>query len=928
MNKKIIFLSLFFLLVGFVWKVSPVDASSFSNTYIRLDNQTPNAPLSGTVCAQASSADAGTEAKITIVFPSDFTISANPTNWTTNLNNLPSGATSWPGIGSPATGVSGQSVTFSSGDLTDNVLYCFNFSGKVSKTGAAGDGKDGTITTKNSSNTTIDSTIYYLSILDNNQIPVTATVQPDTTYLPIAIESTTGGDNFPQNTTLNYKITYGLLTVGDFPLTIQAQWSQGTIAGSPTPSVDIVDYVIGSASDAYGSVPAIVDTVNNTLTWTIPSFPGNTLNKTVTFSLRTNDSYTGLSNVSFDVSARAISGATVTPDQTVTQDYLYSASLEPTPTPTPGQTGQSPTPTPGPSNGTTGATTPTPTPTTAAPPSFSQIEVQALSDSQAQIAIGTNSNATYTVVYGTSPNALSQTITSLTALTGNSIVLPDLIPDTNYYFKVVAKDASGKVIGSDIYTFQTAAVSEAPLIDSQSLLVTSNDNVLVSPAKANAPVGQTIAANAITIPQSSVFDIRFSLKKDIAIKSIQIIVKSKVLGANTFSIPQAEADTNFANLTEISPGVFSGRLKSLPSPGNYEIFVRIVDYNGNIIEQKLTDLIVTPKLAVYDKANKSGIEHVRALLYLYNEGTRTYEAISPQILPIPNPIFSQSSGEYDLVLPYGKYRVELSAIGYKSQTVEFAVTPRGGYPAIYLTPNFNIISIAQYYLSTLSDALTTSQIYFQEQAQSNRLFALSTIGAVIFLVGITILSISARTHITVFYLPYFLFFRLNLIFRRDKARIIFGKVIDEKTEAPISRAKVYLSTLSGNHVLAALVTNKLGEFYYKNTKGLDYKITVIKEGYASPEPWEFINNKVKQIPTILKMEEQGKPHHSILEVISLYVEDFMGICMEALVLFGLLIQIYFIFTFGFLKVAPSICLTIINLLLILTYLYKPRGLWE
>jgi len=59
--------------------VSPVDASSFSNTYIRLDNQTPNAPLSGTVCAQASSADAGTEAKNNYVFPSDFTISANPT---------------------------------------------------------------------------------------------------------------------------------------------------------------------------------------------------------------------------------------------------------------------------------------------------------------------------------------------------------------------------------------------------------------------------------------------------------------------------------------------------------------------------------------------------------------------------------------------------------------------------------------------------------------------------------------------------------------------------------------------------------------------------------------------------------------------------------------------------------------------------------
>jgi hypothetical protein len=925
MNKKIIFLLLFFLSAGLFFKLPSAFASTFTSTSVRLDHSTANAALSGTVCAQPSSADDGTENKVIITFPSNFTISANASNWTTDTNNLPSGANLWPSIGITATNVSGQSVTFSSADLTLNALYCFNFTGSSSTTGNTGNDKIGTVTTKNSSNTTIDSTTYAVSILASNQIGISATVPPTMTYLPISIESTTNGDNFPQNSTLNYKITYGSLATVAFPLTIQAQWSQGTIAGSPAPSVDIVDYAVGSASEGYDSTPAIVDTVNDTITWTIPSFPGNTLNKTVTFSLKTNNSYAGYSSVSFDVSARAISDSTITPDKTVTKKYLYNSSFEPTPTPTSAPTSN----TTAANTGTVTGVTPTPTPTsTAKAPSFSAITVDSLSQSQAQIAIDTNSNSTFTIKYGTTPTSLAQNIISLTSLTENSITLPDLLPDTNYYFKVVAKDASGETTNSDTFVFKTAAISETPIIDQQSLLATSNNNILVNPANAGSPSGgQPTKNDSITIPKSSTLDIQFSLKKYIAVKSIQAIVESKVLGASTFFVQEAEASTNFANLVEISPGVYSGRLMSLPTPGAYTIYIRIIDYNGNIIKQKLADLTITPKLAVYNKTTKAGIENAKALLYLYNEGTRTYEVISPQLLPISNPLFSQVSGEYNIVLPYGKYRAEISAIGYKNQTIEFAIAPDGGYPTIYLTPNSNILSVVQYYWSTLSDALISSQIYFQQLAQSSRLFNLSTVVAVIFLLGTTILSISARTHIAIPYIPYFLYFKLILLFKKGKARIIFGEVIDEKTEIPISRANVFLSSPDGKRVLVALKTNKLGEFYYKNSKGLNYKISVIKEGYSAPEPWEFVNNKVKQIPTILKMEAQGKPHHSFLEIILLYAEDFLGMCVEFLIIFDLLVQTYFIFTFGIWKVAPFITITIINLILIITYLYKPRRIY-
>jgi hypothetical protein len=921
MNKKIIFLSLFFLIVFCLWKTPQAQASTFTNAYIRLDNQTANTFLSGTICAQPSSAGAGTESKILITFPNDFSISNNTNNWAANVSRLPNGANSWPNISSHATAVSGQTVTFSSTDLTADTLYCFNFNSSSSTTGNTGTDMQGAITTKNSSNTNIDSSNYALTILDSNQFGVTATVQPDTTYLPISVEQTTPGNNFPQNTVLNYKITYGLLTVGDFPLTIQAQWNQGTIAGSPTPSVDVVNYVIGSATTGYGGVTPVVDTVNQTITWTFDSFPGNTTNQTVNFQLKTNDLYTGSSLVSFDVNARAISSSTVTPDQTATQDYLYNAALEPTPTPAPNN---SPTPAT-----TTSTNAPTPTPATTpapnVPPSFSAIVIQSISQSQVGIAIDTSSNSTFTIKYGTSPNSLAQNLTSLTSLTSNTVDLPDLLPDTNYYFKVVAKNADGQTINSDIFTFRTAVISEAPTADVLTLVATSNNNILTSPTTQSNSTSGPNKAPGIVIPVSSSFSIQFALTKVTAIKSIQAFIVSKnVLAANTFTA--TSANPNYVDMVEISPGVYTGKLLSQPDPGNYEIYARIIDYNGNITIQKVAELNIVNKFTVVTKGTHTPVENARVLLYLYDAQLKTFSVISPSITSIVNPAFSATDGTISITLPQGKYRAEVSAIGYDKQTIQFDIIPQSGYPTVYLVPNSSIITTIKYYLSTLSDAFIASQIYFQQQAKSSRLFDLSTVGAIIFLIGITLLSISARTHISIFYIPYFLYFKLLFLFRKNTNRLLLGEVIDEKTGIPISRATVYLSPPHSNHVLATLTTNKLGEFYYKNPKGLDYKITIVKEGYALPEPWEFVNGEVKAIPTILKMEETEKPSRSILSIGFAYAEDFLGMFMEFLIIFGLLTQIYFVFTFGLLKVIPSLCVTIINILLIITYLYKPRTL--
>ncbi len=160
--------------VQIVLSALPAKAGNFEQVYIRLDRLAASTTTGGTVCAQADTV--ATEADVQVVFPTGFTVNTTAANWTVTTTNLPSGATAWPSIGT-ASAVSGQTVTFPSGDLTVSTLYCFNFSGTSTLTNAtAGNDKTGTVTTRATGPTTIDSSGYALSIVSNDQIVVTASV--------------------------------------------------------------------------------------------------------------------------------------------------------------------------------------------------------------------------------------------------------------------------------------------------------------------------------------------------------------------------------------------------------------------------------------------------------------------------------------------------------------------------------------------------------------------------------------------------------------------------------------------------------------------------------------------------------------------------------------------------------------------------------
>ena len=174
------------LVLGFAFSVvvSPlvsnnVFAAAMTQTLVRFDRMKISTATTGTVCAKP--ATVATETTMRVTFPTGYTLGAFGT-FTVGTTNLdwPSGGTAWPGITAPtgAGDITGQTVTFASGDLTVGTLYCFNWtnSAAVTTKSSATTSNTGTVNTYSSGPTLVDSGDYSTATIADDQIVVTATV--------------------------------------------------------------------------------------------------------------------------------------------------------------------------------------------------------------------------------------------------------------------------------------------------------------------------------------------------------------------------------------------------------------------------------------------------------------------------------------------------------------------------------------------------------------------------------------------------------------------------------------------------------------------------------------------------------------------------------------------------------------------------------
>lgn len=734
-------------------------------------------------------------------------------------------------------------------------------------------------------------------------VNLTGVVPPKPSDLQNELESLTGGDTFAQDRDINYQITYGSNVPSPQNITIRASWTLGSFPnGTNSPSAEILSYIIGSATNGYNDTAPVVDLANRTITWTISNFPSNTQDQTVEFSLRTTNNYTGNARAAFTIQSDFTAGSTSITDSITSQSFLYNFD--------PDSYTKSLTPPP------TGTPTPTPTP----PPNveFRYIITPEIRQDRAKVEVKTLIHTTAVIKYGTSPQKMNQTLSSLTPRVYHFFTLSELEPDTEYYFQIEIKDAyrNRSSATSDIFTFSTANISsDVPEINTDSVIFTSNSTILFDgidgEKNENVPI--------IILPTSTPFEFKFSLKDQKSVKGILSLIRENNLSQNEPVLgislsPNFSPQSNFAQIIEVEKGVYIGRLLSSQTPGLIDVVIRISDFEGNIIEYKLGTVKTVVPMRIVNKNSKKGLENARVELSLYNPTQRMYQIISPQIIPISNPAYSDSEGIVNVLLPQGKYKAQVSLIRYEGKSVEFTIGPYENeeYPIVELEPKpFTILETAKYYIGTLFDFGAFTKLYTNELTSSTRMYDLLNLLALTILCAI-ILTILLKT---IWDILNHLIYPLYKRTRKLDNTFIQARVFDIASHDPISHVHVYLVDLLKDKIIAKARTNKFGYTTFHIAQPKSFRLTLLKEGYEAQGYYEFKRSEITSTLSLWMKQYKNTSSNTILRITKFVLKSCSVFVFELAILIIILLELLFITSFGMRSMMPILTITGITLLL-------------
>lgn len=703
-----------------------------------------------------------------------------------------------------------------------------------------------------------------------------------------------------QNTTITFTVTYGSHLYYAGQLTVEAHWGQGTISGASSPSVDGLDYVGGSATNAYGNTAPIVDLVNQKIDWQISSFPSQTTNQTVVFSLKTNASYTGSNSVTFPTSFTIITPSFTTSAQTLSISYQYNPALV-----TPGPTA---TPTPAPS------VTPTPIPTSTF--SFTDINFRSVSPTSISLEMTTNKDAIVTAHFGLSPTALINQLTTETYATDHIIVLDNLSQNTTYYVQLAAQTPGGLTTTSDMYVFHTGLLSEIPQIDLSSLtyiahdiiLFAGNEQVTLTPGKVT---GFTFEQPVVVIPQQLIYTIRFRISNTQTIKRIEAILRNKnVLGIT--SDMSEEPNTQSTDLILTPDGYFQGRLKAPSLEGVYEEFIRVYDTSGNITEQKIADIHVSLPIRIVGSKNQP-VEAAQVTIYYQDPLTHTFQLLPPQIYPVKNPAFTDPNGEISVPLPAGTYKLHITALGYepKDTTFTLSLKPNEAYPTIPLTSQpFSLTTTATYYTTIALDTLSDTKQYLLALAHSMRFFELNALIVTTLLVLLTFFALISRLRIPLAHLPSYL---THLFTRKQHTNMIKGKLMDENN-SPIAGASIYLLNTQTTRILSHTVSSQDGTFVCSHVPDKQYALEILADGFEQTVITEMTLNDSSSQEFVCTLKIRQSPLAIGAHVMQ-FGSRILSVGFEFLLILSLIAEVAIGYTLGWEKASVFLVFSFANLCL-------------
>jgi hypothetical protein len=700
--KKITFLITLFLfsLFSLIFNLLSVQAAQFNQAFILTERQKANTQTTGLICAEPASA--GIETSLQITFPSGFNVSPSTDDWAVATTNLPSNATTWPGINT-ATGVSGQTVTFPSSDLVVGTLYCFRWtSADALRTASTGGQNQATVATKTAGSIVIDSTTFQINTMTDDQLQISATVEPLARAAEMKIDGIPDTrTSLSQNQEVNVIISYKHSSNESYPFEINGEWNQGLIEGSVSNYIDIFDYVVGSASNAPDGSKPVIDIANRRITWNISSVPPTQTFQQVSFKLKTRMEIPTDSKISSVVRARVILVNSTLPEKSLT----YAIKKGPLLSPTPSAVSK---------------------PQTKTPLRISSVRLDEIADTFFTVFFQTNRATTYSLAYGENPARLNQTLQSLTFSNNHSATIPDLRQNTQYYFRITARDKDGDSVTSDLFTVTTAASKSTIKLGKDDFTVFWRKYFLLSES-----------VDSVVIPTNRPIVITARISDSAKVSRIKALFKNEnVLGLSTI---EPAANIEETPLVEILPGISSGEIQTPSRKGIYTIHFGFFDTTGSRYSKSAPyKFYVTDPLKVVDNKTKKPIENATVKILKYDEKQKLF-------IPLENSFALQSrtdtAGEVDIVLPTGTYSIEVKSPRYKTveKRVEMGISSTN-YPVFELEPDYSIIALARYYKEEFIKFTTIAAITMEEFFSSANNKDIFLIFSIIFLILLILLN--------------------------------------------------------------------------------------------------------------------------------------------------------------------------------------------
>lgn len=145
-------------------------------------------------------------------------------------------------------------------------------------------------------------------------INVVAPPQIDDLELTISADVVEDSNN-DLNQVITYTVGYRSLANGSWPLELVVEWEEGESVPNPGNFYDVFDYVPSSATNAHDGTPPVIDTINRTITWSIPALVSSATPHTIQFQLQTKPTLITYDLIEVYVNTSAVFGTTAIPEE-------------------------------------------------------------------------------------------------------------------------------------------------------------------------------------------------------------------------------------------------------------------------------------------------------------------------------------------------------------------------------------------------------------------------------------------------------------------------------------------------------------------------------------------------------------------------------------------------------------------------------------